>query len=64
MRSMPLWVQNSSSKEVLNSGAPGDPPLEYVNTSSVLFTQGGGSFGSIVNNIGDIDEGFTVTLTV
>ncbi len=59
-----VWVQNSSSKEVLNSGAPGDPPLEYVNTSSVLFTQGGGSFGSIVNNIGDIDEGFTVTLTV
>lgn len=34
------WVQNSSTKEVINSGSASDPDVEVINTSAATFVQG------------------------
>ena len=34
------WVQNASTKEVLNSGAAGDPQVEVYNIAPIVFTNG------------------------
>ena len=47
MRSMPCMGSEFFFQRGAELGAPGDPPLEYVNTSSVLFTQGGGSLAPL-----------------
>lgn len=50
------WVQNTATKEVLNSGATGDPSVEIVNTTASSFIQGtiGGAaaFSGNVINLG------------
>ena len=60
------WVQNSSTKEVLNSGATGDPSVEVVPVSLASFTQGtvGGAqeFSGDVINIGDANANIDITL--
>lgn len=55
------WVQQTVTKEILNSGATGDPKLEYVNTSENIFTNAGGTFNSSVMNVGDAGESFTIS---
>jgi thiol-disulfide isomerase/thioredoxin len=55
------WLQNSSTKEILNSGATGDPGLELANTTENIFTQAGGSFNAVVSNVGTAGEGFTIS---
>ncbi|MFN0275656.1 MAG: T9SS type A sorting domain-containing protein [Chitinophagales bacterium] len=56
------WVQNSTTKEILNSGATGDPDVEVVNVSDNTFTEEGGMFESNVINLGDADANLTITL--
>jgi len=56
------WVQNVSSKDILNSGATGDPKLELVNTATNIFTNSGGDFDAVVSNVGDADEIFTISM--
>ncbi len=55
------WVQQSATKEILNSGATGDPSLEYVNASANIFTNAGGTFNSSVINVGGASESFTIS---
>jgi hypothetical protein len=56
------WVQNSSTKEILNSGATGDPYVEVVNISENVFTEAGGMFESNVINLGSADATLQITL--
>ncbi|MBC8047189.1 MAG: Omp28-related outer membrane protein, partial [Fimbriimonadaceae bacterium] len=56
------WVQNSSTKEILNSGATGDPEVEVVNESENIFTEAGGMFESSVINLSDANADITITL--
>lgn len=61
------WVQNVATKEVLNSGAAGDPAVEVVNMSAAAFTQGtvGGAnaFAGDIINLGDANANIDITLT-
>lgn len=61
------WVQNTSSKEVLNSGAAGDPALEVVNISTATFVEGAiGSPEAFVGNIinlGAANSNINISLT-
>lgn len=60
------WIQNTSTKEVLNSGATSDPYIETVNTSASVFhqsaTSSAESFSGSINNLGASDENVTITL--
>jgi hypothetical protein len=56
------WVQNVSSKDILNSGATGDPSLELVNTAENIFTNAGGAFEAVIANVGDAGETFTISI--
>ncbi len=60
------WIQNTSTKEVLNSGATGDPSIEVVSLSTATFTEeiAGGTedFMGDVINLGDADANITITL--
>ncbi|MBK7037688.1 MAG: Omp28-related outer membrane protein [Bacteroidetes bacterium] len=61
------WVQNASTKEVLNSGAAGDPQVEVYNIAPIVFTNGtAGSpetFTGNVENLGVSNANITITLT-
>jgi hypothetical protein len=46
------WVQNSSTKEVLNSGSANDPDVEVINTTAATFVQG--TVGSATTFTGQI----------
>lgn len=46
------WVQNSSTKEVLNSGSASDPDVEVINTTAATFVQG--TVGSATTFTGQI----------
>jgi len=52
-----VWVQNSASKEVLNSGSAMDPDIEVINTSVNTFVQGtigaASTFNGQVLNLSD-----------
>jgi len=60
------WVQNVASKEVLNSGATGDPAIEIVNTTTSTFVQGtvgaASAFTGNVINLGDANANIEMTL--
>ncbi len=62
-----VWVQNSSTKEILNSGIPGDPSIEVVNSAAETFVQGVSgtpeTFGGDLINIGDANANVTLTLS-
>lgn len=53
------WVQNSSTKEVLNSGSAMDPDIEVINNSANTFVQGTIGAASLFNgqvlNLSDAD---------
>ncbi len=59
------WVQNSGTKEVLNSGTANDPDIEVVNTSVNTFVQGtigaGTAFTGQVLNLSDA-EGMNISI--
>ncbi|MEZ5012782.1 MAG: T9SS type A sorting domain-containing protein [Chitinophagales bacterium] len=61
-----VWVYNSSTKEVLNSGATGDPAIEVINAADATFVHGTNgsaqSFDGIVANIGDADMNMEISL--
>lgn len=61
------WVQNTATKEVLNSGATGDPAVEVVNTTAAVFSQGtiGATnlFNGNIINLGDANANINITLT-
>lgn len=61
------WVQNAGTKEVLNSGASGDPTVEVVNTTAETFVQGSTGaaepFAGSVINIGDANANIHIALT-
>ena len=61
------WVQNVSSKDILNSGASGDPQVEVVNTTTATFAQGtigaANAFEGNIINIGDANANIEITLS-
>jgi hypothetical protein len=60
------WVQNTATKDILNSGASGDPQVEVVNMTAASFAQGtvgaANAFEGNIINIGDANANIEITL--